>query len=54
MIATMKPPILSAWFVAVLVQREAAPVIAIAVIVGLLATAPLSMTLARTNRNPYD
>ena len=39
MVATMKAPIFSALFVMVLVQREASPVIAIAVIVGALATA---------------
>jgi H+/Cl- antiporter ClcA len=44
MVATMKAPIFSALFVAVLVQREASPVIAIAVIVGALATARISMT----------
>lgn len=43
MVATMKAPIFSALFVLMLVQREVAPVIAIAVIVGLLATARLSM-----------
>jgi H+/Cl- antiporter ClcA len=47
MVATMKAPIFSALFVAVLVQKEAGPVIAIAVIVGLLATARLSMMPAR-------
>jgi hypothetical protein len=40
----MKAPIFSALFVMVLVQREASPVIAIAVIVGALATARISMT----------
>jgi H+/Cl- antiporter ClcA len=44
MVATMKAPLFSALFVAILVQREAYPVIAIAVIVGLLATMKLSMT----------
>ena len=44
MVATMKAPIFSALFVMVLVQREASPVIAIAVIVGALATARISMT----------
>lgn len=44
MVTTMKAPIFSALFVVVLVQIEASPVIAIAVIVGLLATARLSMT----------
>jgi len=46
MVATMKAPIFSALFVMVLVQREASPVIAIAVIVGALATARLSMVSA--------
>ena len=45
MVATMKAPLFSALFTAMLVQREAGPVIAIAVIVGLLATARLSMLL---------
>jgi chloride channel protein, CIC family len=44
MVATMKAPLFTALFVAILVQREAYPVIAIAVIVGLLATMKLSMT----------
>ncbi len=44
MVATMKAPIFSALFVMVLVQRDTAPVIAIAVIVGALATARISMT----------
>lgn len=44
MVATMKAPIFSALFVAVLMQPEAGPVIAIAVIVGALATARLSLT----------
>jgi H+/Cl- antiporter ClcA len=48
MVATMKAPIFSALFVMVMVQKEAAPVIAISVIVGLLATARLSMTPAPT------
>jgi H+/Cl- antiporter ClcA len=46
MVATMKAPIFSALFVMLMVQPEASPVIAIAVIVGLLATARLSMTAA--------
>jgi H+/Cl- antiporter ClcA len=46
MVATMKAPIFSALFVMVLVQPETSPVVAIAVIVGLLATARLSMTAA--------
>jgi H+/Cl- antiporter ClcA len=46
MVATMKAPIFSALFVMVLVQPETSPVVAIAVIAGLLATAPLSMTSA--------
>jgi len=46
MVATMKAPIFSALFVMVLVQRETSPVIAIAVIVGMLATARLSMASA--------
>lgn len=52
MVATMKAPIFSALFVAMLVQREAGPVIAIAVIVGLLATARLSMTPAYPQGEP--
>ena len=48
MVATMKAPIFSALFVMVLVQREASPVIAIAVIVGALATARISMTSDET------
>jgi H+/Cl- antiporter ClcA len=43
MVATMKAPLFTALFTAMLVQREAAPAIAIAVVVGLLATARLSM-----------
>ena len=43
MVATMKAPIFSALFVLLLVQKEAGPVIAIAVVVGLLATAKLSL-----------
>lgn len=43
MVATMKAPIFSALFVTLLIQREASPVVAIAVIVGLLATAKLSL-----------
>jgi hypothetical protein len=46
MVATMKAPLFSALFTAMLVQREAAPVVAIAVIVGFLATARLSMVSA--------
>ena len=46
MVATMKAPIFSALIVLVLVQREVAPVVAIAVIVGLMATARLSMISA--------
>jgi H+/Cl- antiporter ClcA len=46
MVATMKAPIFSALFVTVLVQVEASPVIAIAVIVGALATARISMIAA--------
>jgi H+/Cl- antiporter ClcA len=46
MVATMKAPIFSALFVMVLVQPETSPVIAIAVIVGTLATARLSMVSA--------
>jgi H+/Cl- antiporter ClcA len=48
LVATMKAPIFSALFVMMLVQRETAPVIAIAVIAGALATARLSMTSDRT------
>ncbi len=44
MVTTMKAPIFSAMMVVVLVQLETSPVVAIAVIVGLLATARLSMT----------
>lgn len=47
MVATMKAPIFSALFVVVMVQNSTAPVIAIAVIVSLLATARLSMTSAQ-------
>ncbi len=43
MVATMKAPLFTALFVAILVQREAYPVIAIAVIVGLLLTTRFSM-----------
>ena len=46
MVATMKAPIFSALFVMTLVQRETSPVIAIAVIVGVSATARLSLTSA--------
>lgn len=46
LVATMKAPIFSALFVMVLVQTETAPVIAIAVIVGALATARVSMMAA--------
>jgi hypothetical protein len=42
----LSAPIFLALFVAVWVQHEAGPVIAIAVIVGLLATARLSLTPA--------
>ena len=48
MVATLKAPIFSALFVSVLVQRESTPVIAIAVIVGALATARISMTSGRS------
>jgi len=48
MVATMKAPIFSALFVMVLVQRETSPVVAIAVIVGALATARLSLTSVST------
>ncbi len=44
LVATMKAPIFSALFVGVLVQHETSPVVAIAVIVGALATARISMT----------
>jgi len=50
MVATMKAPIFSALFVMVLVQRETSPVIAIAVIVGALATARISMTSSQSAR----
>jgi H+/Cl- antiporter ClcA len=46
LVATMKAPIFSALFVMVLVQHETSPVVAIAVIVGALATARLSLTSA--------
>jgi hypothetical protein len=42
----MKAPIFSALFVMALVQREVSPVIAIAVIVGVLTAARLSMVPA--------
>ena len=48
LVATMKAPIFSALFVMVLVQHETSPVVAIAVIVGTLATARISMTSNRT------
>lgn len=54
MAATMRAPTSSALFVAVLVSREPGPVIPIAVIVGLLATAPLSMTPAQTESECGD
>ena len=54
MVATMKAPIFSALFVMVLVQAETSPVIAIAVIVGMLATARLSMMPARRKRMPQS
>ena len=47
LVATMKAPIFSALFVMALVQAETSPVIAIAVIVGALATARMSMTSSR-------
>lgn len=43
MVATMKAPIFSAIFVTLLVERQAAPIVAIAVIFGVIATAKLSM-----------
>ncbi len=46
LVATMKAPIFSALFVMTLVQHETSPVVAIAVIVGALATARLSMVSA--------
>ena len=48
MVATLKAPLFSALFVAVLVQRETAPVIAIAVIVSVLATTKFSMMPAQS------
>jgi H+/Cl- antiporter ClcA len=48
MVATMKAPVFSALFVMLMVQPETSPAIAIAVIVGLLATARLSMTAPST------
>lgn len=48
LVATMKAPIFSALFVMTLVQHETSPVIAIAVIVGTLATARISMTSGRS------
>jgi chloride channel protein, CIC family len=52
MVATMKAPIFSALFVMTLVQNETAPVIAIAVVVGALATARIVMqsTELKTNK----
>jgi H+/Cl- antiporter ClcA len=47
MVAVMKAPIFSALFVLTLVQKEAAPVIAIAVIVSMLATSRLSIMQTR-------
>jgi H+/Cl- antiporter ClcA len=47
MVATTKAPIFSALFVMALMQNETSPVIAIAVIVGALATARVSMMNAR-------
>jgi H+/Cl- antiporter ClcA len=47
MVATLKAPIFSALFVMTLIQHETAPVVAIAVIVGMLATARLSLTPRR-------
>jgi hypothetical protein len=44
--ATTKAPLFSALFVMALVQHEVSPVIAIAVIVGVRATARLSMVSA--------
>lgn len=46
MVATMKAPIFSALFVALMVQSSTGPVIAIGVVVGLLATARLSLVQA--------
>jgi chloride channel protein, CIC family len=46
MVATMKTPIFAGLFTLILVQRDAAPVIAIAVIVGWLATTRFSMVPA--------
>ena len=46
MVATLKAPRFSALFVALLVQSETAPIIAIAVIVSALATTKFSMTPA--------
>jgi H+/Cl- antiporter ClcA len=43
MVATMKAPIFSAIFVTLLVERSVSPIVAIAVIVGVIATAKLSM-----------
>lgn len=47
MVATMKAPIFSALFVLLLVQSSAGPVIAIAVVVGLLATTRLSLVTSQ-------
>lgn len=47
LVATMKAPIFSALFVMVLVQRETAPIVAIAVIVSALATARLTLRSAQ-------
>jgi H+/Cl- antiporter ClcA len=48
LVATMIAPIFSALFVMVLVQHETSPVVAIAVIIGALATAHLSLMSGRS------
>jgi H+/Cl- antiporter ClcA len=54
MVTTMKAPIFSAMMVVTLVQLETSPVVAIAVIVGLLATARLSMTSGIPRNQPVN
>lgn len=51
MVATMKAPIFSAFFAAIMVERQVTPVIAVAVIVGLLATARLSLVSPPIEQN---
>lgn len=54
MVTTMKAPIFSAMLVMVLVQTETSPIAAVAVIVGLLATARLSMTSGMAHHQPAN